>query len=26
MKRHIFEITDRGIVVYPDRVFKLPVK
>ena len=22
MKRHIFEITDRGIVVYPDKVFR----
>jgi len=22
MKRHVFEITDKGIVIYPDRVFK----
>jgi len=26
MKRHIFEITDKGIVVYSDRVFKYSVR
>jgi len=23
MKRHLFEVTNRGIVVYPDRVVKI---